>query len=123
MKKRILIIEDEVQLRMVYKVKLEEAGYEVFEYMTGKEGLAGMKENRPDLIILDIMLPGGMNGFDVLEQLQNNPDLKNIPVIILTNLDSEEATAKKIGSVEYIVKTNMAIDDIVKKIQSYIPST
>jgi CheY-like chemotaxis protein len=67
------------------------------------------------------MLPGGMNGFDVLEQLQKDPNVKSIPVIILTNLDSEEVTAKKIGSVEYIVKTNMTLDDVVKKVQSYVP--
>ena len=119
--KKILIIEDEQQARKLYKLKLEEAGYEVLEYVTGKEGLEAIREKHPDLIILDIMLPGGMNGFDVLEQLQGSPELKSIPVIILTNLDSEEHTASAIGSVEYIVKTNVSIDDVVKKVRSYVP--
>jgi DNA-binding response OmpR family regulator len=121
--KKILIIEDDIQLRKIYAIKLEEAGYEVASYATGAEGLEAIKEKLPDLIILDIMLPGGMNGFDVLEQLKNNPHLRTIPVIILTNLDSEEHTASTVGSVEYIVKTNISLDDIVKKVQSYVPIT
>jgi CheY-like chemotaxis protein len=119
--KKILIIEDEPSIRLVYKKRLEEVGYETLEYITGAEGLAAIRETHPDLIILDIMLPGGMNGFDVLEQIQKDPRIQSIPVIILTNLDSEEVTAKKIGSVEYIVKTNMTLDDVVKKVQSYVP--
>jgi len=119
--KKICIIEDEKQLQLAYKKKLESAGYEVAEYATGVDGLAAMKRQHPDLIILDIMLPGGMNGFDVLKQIQNTADLKSIPVIILTNLDTEAHTAGAIGSVEYLVKTNVTLEQILEKVQSYVP--
>ena len=67
-----------------------------------------------DVILLDVMLPGGMNGFDVLEQLKKNSVSQTIPVFMLTNLDSEEKVAKTIGAKGYIVKANTSKNEIVK---------
>ena len=118
--KKILIVEDDIKLRQIYDTMLTSEGYEVEQVSTGQEGLTKAKSYIPDLIILDIMLPGGMNGFDLLEQLKRNPATQTIPVIVLTNLDNAKSTALSIGAVEYIVKTNTSIDDVVKKIREYL---
>ena len=118
--KKILIIEDDVRLRKIYETMLTLDGYEVVMVSTGAEGIAKATSGLPNLIVLDIMLPGGMNGFDVLEQLKRNPTTQQIPVIVLTNLDNARSTVDSIGAVEYIVKTNTSIDDVVKKIKGYL---
>lgn len=118
--KKILIVEDDVQLRQIYHTMLTGDGYEVEQVSTGQEGLTKAMAAVPDLILLDIMLPGGMNGFDLLEQLKRNPATQNIPVIVLTNLDNAKATALSIGATDYIVKTSTSIEDVVKKIKEHL---
>ncbi len=127
--RRILIIEDDASLLKAYREMFKSparqspdgssrmAGGEEFrivEATTGQEGLTLVNIENPDLILLDIMLPGGMNGFDVLEQLKRDPTTKGIPVIVMTNLDSEEKVAKTIGAKDYLVKANTTKDQIVK---------
>lgn len=115
--KRILIIEDDTQLQKAYQKKLTLEGFTVLQATTGQQGLSLLK-SRPDLVILDIMLPGGLNGFDVLEQIRRDPALQTLPILVLTNLDSEVKTAQDLGTVGYFVKANTAIDTIVEKIKS-----
>lgn len=117
-KKKVLIIEDDEALRKVLVKHLNEFGVTVEEAGTGREGLNKITQAPPDLVILDIMLPGGMNGFDVLEQLKFSPKTSPIPVVVLTNLDSEQKTALEIGADDYIVKTNISLDEIVLKIRN-----
>lgn len=116
----ILVIEDDLNAQKIYIEKLKLEGYDVITSGTGKEGLFYSKEKSPDLIILDIMLGGEFNGFDVLETLKKDGSLKNTPVLVLTNLDSEEKVAKEIGASEYLVKANTSIDDLVAKVKSYL---
>lgn len=119
--KKVLIIEDDIQTQRVYYSKLTSVGFGVILASTGKEGLFTAKKMNPDLIILDAMLPGnGMNGFDVLEQLKREEALKNIPVIMLTNLDTEEKVAREIGAADYLVKANVSIDDVSDKVKEYL---
>jgi DNA-binding response OmpR family regulator len=115
-KKKILIIEDDMMLQTVYKQKFEESGMEVFQAINGNLGMTLAKDKLPDIILLDIMLPQGMNGFDVMEQLRQDSQLTKVPVIVLTNLDSEKDTAMSIGAVDYVVKANTSIDDLVGKV-------
>lgn len=110
--KKVLFVEDDNSLLSVYVESLKDTGIEAIGVMTGKEGLEKVETEKPDLIVLDIMLPGGINGFDVLEQLKANAVTAAIPVIVLTNLDSEEAVAKKIGAIDYKVKSNTTIEEI-----------
>ncbi len=112
--KKILIIEDDPSLCGAYREMLKKHEVEVMEAVTGQEGMTLVASGKPDLILLDIMLPGGMNGFDVLEQLKRNPTTEKIPVIVLTNLDSEEKVAQTIGASDYLVKANTTKDEIVK---------
>ncbi len=114
--KKILIVEDDKQLVLIYSERFSREGYTVVTAMTGSEGLTLANNEKPDMIVLDVMLPGGMNGFDVLEELKRNTVLSQIPVLMLTNLDSEEKIARDIGVVDYLVKANSSLSDVVEKI-------
>src|SRR3990167_25787 len=115
---KILFIEDDTQLVKLYQSILEDNGFEVMTAQTGDSGLQLALKEKPDAIILDIMLPGGLNGFDVLEQLKQDDRLKQVPVFILTNLDSEEKVAREIGATEYIIKAHVDPKQVVQKIKN-----
>lgn len=118
--KRILIIEDDMTAQNVYQKKLSLEGFQVDVAGTGQEGLKALKANPPDLLILDIILPGGINGFDILEQIKKDPNSDKLPVIILSNLDSEQNIAKDIGANEYLIKANTPLEEIVRKVKKYL---
>lgn len=82
-KKKILVIDDEPGIVKVLQIRLEQAGYKVVSAYDGESGLLKMKEEKPDLIVLDIMMPG-MDGYQVCEEIKTDPSTENIPVIILT---------------------------------------
>ncbi len=116
----VLVVEDDQNAQKIYIEKLKLEALDVITTGSGKEGLFYAKEKKPDLILLDIMLGGNFNGFDVLESLKKDESLKKIPVLVLTNLDSEEKVAKEIGAIEYLVKANTSIDTLVVKIKSHL---
>ncbi len=118
--KKILFIEDDDILQRMYTKKLTSQQFDILQARDGTTALALLKNTIPDLILLDIMLPGHINGFDILENIKKSPTLKNIPVIILTNLDSEEKTAKEIGANAYFVKANTKTDDLVASINKLL---
>jgi DNA-binding response OmpR family regulator len=105
MSKKILIAEDEAHVAKIIQFKLEKNGYEVIHKSNGKEVLASIISDKPDLILLDVMMPG-MNGFDVLKEMQKYPDIKDIPTIMVTALGQEADTVKgfDLGVEDYIVK-------------------
>jgi|SRR3990167_5656400 len=115
---KILFIEDDAQLVKLYQNVLEQEGFTVTVAGTGMSGLSLAFKEKPDAIILDIMLPGGMNGFDVLEQLKRDDTLKQVPVFMLTNLDSEEKVAREIGVTDYIIKAHVDPKEVVAKIKT-----
>ncbi len=117
---QILIVEDDELIARLYEKAFGFEGYEVDVAHNGREGLDAVKQNKPTLILLDIMMPE-MNGLEVLDHLKKDETTKDIPVIVLTNLagehDAEEVLAK--GAVKYIVKSEhnpKEIVDIVKGI-------
>ena len=118
MNKKILLIEDDPDIQKIYSEKLGSEGFEVVGKMTGNEGMAYAKNTKPDLVLLDIMLPGSLNGFDVLESFKKDEELKKIPVIILTNIEGQEKPAREIGAVDYIIKANTDLNQVVEKIKS-----
>jgi CheY-like chemotaxis protein len=118
--KNILIIEDNTELQALYTEALKARGFGVTSVTSAQQGMTLLQTTVPDLIILDIMLPGGENGFDLLEKMKKDPRLQHIPVFVVTNLDSEEKTAREIGVVDYIVKTNTPIEQIIEKISTYL---
>lgn len=116
----VLIIEDDLPLQNAYQTALTKAGYEVVFATKGKEGLESAKSLNPKLILLDLMLPEGMNGFDVLEKLKTDESLSKIPIFVLTNLDNEKDTAIKIGADKYFVKSNISIDNVISEIDGML---
>jgi DNA-binding response OmpR family regulator len=120
-KARILVVEDDEFLRSLAAKRLDKEGFLVSVAVDGDSALAGVKENRPDLVLLDLILPG-INGFEVLQQLQRDESLKTIPVIVFSNLGQPEdiERAKNYGAVDYFIKSNLTLDDLMVKIKSHL---
>lgn len=120
-KAKILIIEDDKFLLKLYSEKLRREGFEVLESLTGEEGLNKVFIEKPDLVILDLILPG-KNGFEVLSEMKLNPKTKNIPVIILTNLGQESDIKKglELGAVAYLVKTEFSMNQLPELVKEYL---
>jgi len=116
--KKILFIEDESALQKTFKDILEKEGYEVIKALDGEVGLKLAEEKKPDLILLDLILPK-IDGFEVLKGLKENEETKDIPVIIFTNLEGagDIQKALELGATTYLVKANYSLEEIVTKIK------
>jgi DNA-binding response OmpR family regulator len=117
---KILLIEDDKFLRTVLEKKLSAEGFEVVSAIDGDEALEKIISDKPDIILLDIILPK-KSGFLVLENIKKDPEFKKVPVFIISNLGQEEDTKKglSLGAVEYFIKAKVSLDDVVKKIKEY----
>lgn len=120
-KKKILLVEDDVALAQVYKSRLELEGFETREVNNGEEALSAAVEFRPDLILLDAMMPK-ISGFDVLDILRNTPDTTNIRVIMLTALSQpkDKERAEALGVDDYLVKSQVVIGDVVERVKHHL---
>lgn len=118
--KTIFIVEDDANFQLIFKDRLTDEGYIVNQATNGTEALYLIKQAKPQLIIIDIMIPGKMNGLELLSQIKQDPNLKKIPIFMLTNLETEEKIARELGANEYMLKTNIAIDELVTKIKQYL---
>ena len=116
---RILIIEDDKFLRELIAQKLVKEEYETIEAIDGEEGIKKVKKEKPDLILLDLILPG-IDGFEVLSQMKKDPNLAKIPVIILSNLGQKEDIERGInlGADDYLIKAHFTPNEIIEKIKS-----
>lgn len=121
MAKKILIIEDDKFLRELISQKLVKEGYDTAEAADGEKGVKAVKEEKPDLILLDLVLPG-ISGFEALAQIKEDPVLAEIPVIVLSNLSQKDDIEKalKMGADDYLVKAHRTPDEIVQKITSIL---
>ena len=119
--KRILLVEDDDSLANVYTQRLEAEGFEVRRVPNGEEALAAALNYKPDLVVLDVMMPK-VSGFDVLDILRNTPETANLKVIMLTALsqESDVERAKQLGVDEYLVKSQVVIADVVDKIREHL---
>jgi DNA-binding response OmpR family regulator len=115
---KIAIIEDDISLADMYKIKLESAGYECIVAYDGQAGLEMITKTTPDLILLDLMLPQ-LTGSEVLEQYRKTPDGKNTKVIVLTNISEYEALdgLYELGILRYMVKANYTPSQVVVVVQ------
>ncbi len=120
-KKKILLVEDDNALAEAYMNRLINEGFVVKRVNDGEEALAIATEFRPDLIILDVMMPK-INGFDVLDILKNTPVTSNMKVMMLTALgqESDQQKAKDLGADDYLVKSQIVIGDVVTRINKII---
>jgi len=118
---KILVIEDDKLLKKIYQTKLAIEGYDAVIASNGEEGLEMAKEFKPDLILLDLLMPI-KTGFEVLEDISKNKTLKSIPIIVATNL-GQEADRQRIshfGVKDYIIKSDITIQGIIDKISNIL---
>lgn len=120
-RKKILLVEDDEVLASVYRARLEMEDFEVIEVHDGEQALTAALEYRPDLIILDAMMPK-ISGFDVLDILRNTPETMNLQIIMLTALsqESDRERAEKLGVDEYLVKSQVMISDVIEKVREHL---
>ena len=120
-KKEILIIEDDTTISNMYHTSLTNDGYVVTLAEDGEKGLELAKKDKPDVILLDIIMPR-MDGFAVLEHLKGDAETKDIPVLMLTNLGQgdDKERGKKLGASDYIVKADLTPLQVSEKIKKYL---
>lgn len=120
-KKKILLVEDDQSLAAVYRSRLELEGFEIQEVNNGEKALSAAIEFKPDLILLDVMMPK-ISGFDVLDILRNTPATANIRVIMLTALSQpkDKERAQSLGVDDYLVKSQVVISDVVERIRHHL---
>jgi DNA-binding response OmpR family regulator len=119
MAKNILIVEDDKFLRELIVQKLIKEGYDVAEAIDGEEGIKKVKTVKPDLVLLDLILPG-IDGFEVLTKIKEDPSLVRIPVIILSNLGQKDDVERglKLGAIDYLIKVHFTPREIIDKIKN-----
>ncbi|MGC9968889.1 MAG: response regulator [Minisyncoccia bacterium] len=119
--KKVMIIEDDRFLSSLIKTRLEKEGFHVAQMFDGEEAIQALKQERPNLIILDLIMPK-VTGFEVLQAISILPGFENTPVMILSNLaqDSDIEKARQLGAKEYFVKVKISIDDLIGKIKSLV---
>jgi DNA-binding response OmpR family regulator len=120
-KKRILLVEDDEALAQVYKSRLEIEGFETKWVGNGEDALSSAVEYKPDLILLDAMMPK-ISGFDVLDILRNTPETAHVRVIMLTALSQpkDKERAESLGVDDYLVKSQVVIGDVIERVRHHL---
>jgi len=119
---KVLIIEDDDVLARMYQTKFEHDGFEVLIAFSGQEGIKMAQKDQPTVILLDIMMPR-VDGFQVLKNLQSNPQTAKIPVVVLTNLGTSDVLiqeAKRLGAKDYLIKYQTSAKEVVEKVEGYL---
>lgn len=121
MSKKILLVEDDKFLRELIAKKLKSSGYEVIEAIDGESAVIKAKELKPDLVLLDLILPG-IDGFGILTKIKEDPDISKTPVIILSNLSQQEEVEKaiKLGAADFLIKAHFVPGEIIEKIKKIL---
>ncbi len=118
---KIMLVEDDDALASVYQTRLQAEGFDVKRVPNGEDALAGALEYRPNLIVLDVMMPK-VSGFDVLDILRNTPETAKVKIVMLTALsqDSDKERAMSLGADDYLVKSQVVIADVVERIKHHL---
>lgn len=119
---KVFLVDDDPLLVRMYQKKLETDGYEVSTASNGEDALSSIPKAHPDLVLLDVMMPK-MNGLETLEKLKADESTKKIPVIMLTNVSSKDATTDKameLGAATYLVKSDYTPKEIVQKVKEIL---
>jgi DNA-binding response OmpR family regulator len=119
--KRILLIEDDVFVRDVYRRKLSSSGFEVGEASDGMEGMRLFRESSYDLVMLDIFMPY-LDGRDMLREIKSDPERRDVPVILLTNFSANEGVRDGfgLGAEEYLIKAHFTPSEVLLKVESVL---
>lgn len=118
---KVLVVEDDRFLRELITRKLTKEGYETHQAIDGEDGIKKIKEVKPDLVLLDLILPG-IDGFEVLAKKKQDPEISEIPVIILSNLGQKDEVEKglNLGAVDYLIKAHFTPGEIIEKIKNIL---
>lgn len=113
----ILVVEDDSFLRSLLCKKLRLEGFELFEAADGQQAIDFLKQNRPVLMLLDLMMPG-VDGFKVLESVRGDDRIKDLPVIVLSNVGEKHMIerAQQLGADDYLIKAHFVLDEIIERI-------
>lgn len=119
--KKILLVEDDKFLSKAYRDGLEDAGFIVVCALDGEEAIEKIKSEKPALVLLDLIMPGA-NGIEVLQEIKSEEGLKSIPVVILSNSarDSDIKKGIALGAVDYLIKADFSMEEVVKKVNMYL---
>ncbi len=119
--KKILLVEDDDSLANVYLARLEVEGFQVRRVPNGEDALAAAVEFKPDLVLLDVMMPK-VSGFDVLDILRNTPETANLKIVMLTALSqpNDKSKADQLGADDYLVKSQVVIADVIERIKHHL---
>jgi CheY-like chemotaxis protein len=122
--KSILLVEDDLFVIDIYKTKFKEVGFDIDIAENGEEALSKLKEKKPALLILDIVLPN-IDGWDLLRKIRNEPNLQDLKVVVLSNLSSKGEVEKgsELGVIKYFIKANFTPSEIVNEIQKILKET
>jgi two-component system, OmpR family, alkaline phosphatase synthesis response regulator PhoP len=123
MPKKIVLADDEQFIAVAYSDGLTRAGYQIVVAHDGQEAFDKVKAEKPDLVLLDLIMPK-KSGFDVLKELKAIPELAEIPVMVLSNLSqaTDAAETKKLGAIDFIVKAEISLQDLVNRIDKLFKS-
>ena len=118
---KVMVVEDDASLREIYSIRITADGYDVVSAGDGEEALAVAVREKPDLILSDVMMPK-ISGFDMLDILRSTPETKNIKVVMMTALSSDEQRARgeRLGADRYLVKSQVGIEDVVNTIHEVL---
>lgn len=119
--KKILLVEDEPMLSNLLGQRLQKENFQVITAHDGSEAVKILRQEKPDLVLLDIILPK-MSGFEVMETMKSDPTLQSAPVVVISNLGQEGDVERgqNLGAVGYFVKAQMSIEDLVSKIKEFL---
>ncbi|XOB41229.1 MAG: response regulator [Candidatus Nealsonbacteria bacterium] len=119
--KKVLIVEDEEIIIDLLKKKLLQEGYDVSVAHNGEEGLKALRETKPDIVLLDIVMPK-KSGYEVMEEMGKDPELKKIPIIVISNSGQpvELDKAKYLGARDWLIKTEFDPQEVVDKVRKQI---
>ncbi len=119
--KKILLVEDDDGLASVYRMRLESEGFDVNRVANGENALSTAVEYKPDLILLDVMMPK-ISGFEVLDILRNTAETKSIKIIMLTALsqDKDKEKAQQLGADDFLVKSQVVIADVIERVKHHL---
>lgn len=121
---KILVVEDDVFMVDLLVHELKKAGFEIIVANTGREGVQKYQESKPDLVLLDIILPD-LNGLDALREIRRGKDGDKAKVVILSNLgtDVDKEQAKRLGALDYLVKANFSLEEILERIRAVLSAS
>ncbi|RLF61992.1 MAG: response regulator [Thermoplasmata archaeon] len=119
--KKILLVEDDPFLIDIYTTKLKKSGFGMTVAKDGDSALRAVKEEKPDLVLLDIVLPH-IDGWEILKKIKNNKELKDVKIIVLSNLGQKQEVEKglELGAVKYLIKAHYTPSEIVKEVEKIL---